>query len=349
MKRVGVSQIQQGDQLVEDVTTMLGGTLFHKGTILRDREIEILTAFLVNNVVVEMEQDEEINDEELSILNNELTYEYQEVFSFIKKVFLNVHSDNIPLLEVRTKLESLISLIDQYDILSFAPPITDSTDYFIHKSIKVSMTSYLLAKWSNLPQREWIQVSISGLLHDIGNTKIDPAILHKSGRLISEEIQEIKKHTIHGYHILKDVTGINEGVKLAALQHHEKSDGSGYPLGSDKNKIHLYAKIVAVADIFHAMTSNKNYKEKISPYLALEEIQKLSFGKLDPSLVHTFIKKLTEFQSGSIVKLNNKMIGEIVFFDQNNPTRPWVNVEGQIINLDQERDLYIEQYLKKNK
>ncbi|MDP5276088.1 HD-GYP domain-containing protein [Chengkuizengella axinellae] len=350
MKRVSISNINNGDQLVEDVKTELGGTLFNKGITLGHREVEILKAFLIRNVVVGAEQkedDQQNEKEERKIINTDLMYAYEELASFIKKVFLNATLDKLPLLEIRTNLESVISLIDQYDILTFDPPVSDLKDYCIQKCIKVSMTAYLIAKWIHLPQKDWVQVALAGLLHDIGNTKVDSEILQKAGKLSSEELKEVRRHTIYGYNMLKEVTGINDGVKLAALQHHERCDGSGYPLGSDKNQIHLYAKIVAVADVFHAMTSSRNYKEKSSPFVVLEEIQEQSFGKLEPSIVHTFIKKMTEFQSGNIVKLNNNMIGEIVFYDQNNPTRPWVNVGGEIINLDQERHLYIEEFLKK--
>lgn len=140
---------------------------------------------------------------------------------------------------------------------------------------------------------------------------------------------------------------INEGVKLTAIQHHEREDGSGYPLGIKGDKIHLYSKIVAISDIFHAMTSDRYHKKAASPYLVLDQLFTESFGKLEPALVQTFIQKVTQFHNGVLVKLNDKRIGEIVFSDRANPTRPWVNVNGQIINLTMERSLYIQDVIQK--
>src|SRR5690606_30313385 len=156
-------------------------------------------------------------------------------------------------------------------------------------------------------------IALAGLFHDIGNVRIDAAILEKPSKLTSAELEEMRRHTIYGYQILKTVPSINEGVKLCALQHHEKEDGTGYPLALKGDKIHPYAKFVAVADIFHAMTGNRTYKKPTSPYLVLEQLMTDSFGKLDPAIVQTFVTKVTQFNQGTVVKLNDSRIGEIIF------------------------------------
>ncbi|UUZ91298.1 HD-GYP domain-containing protein [Paenibacillus sp. P25] len=187
----------------------------------------------------------------------------------------------------------------------------------------------------------------AGPLHDIGNALVDPAILFKPNRLSSDELEEMKKHTILGYNLLKNVPAINEGIKLCALQHHEREDGSGYPLGVRSDKIHPYSKIVAVADMFHAMTSDRSHKKAASPYLVLEQIKDEAFGKMEPSLVQIFVDKVTSFHNGTLVRLSDNRIGEIVFSERSHPTRPWVNVNGKIINLTLERQLYIQEVIQK--
>lgn len=190
-------------------------------------------------------------------------------------------------------------------------------------------------------------IALGGLLHDIGNAKVDPGIIFKPGTLNAKETEEMKKHTIIGYHILKDTPAINNGVKFCALQHHEREDGSGYPLGVAGDKIHPYSKLIAIADTFHAMTTDRFHKQKISPYLVLEQLLNDSFGKMEPAMVQTFVNKVTAFHNGMLVKLSDNRIGEIVFSDRTNPTRPWVNVDGKIINLTMERSLYIKDVIQK--
>lgn len=251
-----------------------------------------------------------------------------------------------PILEIRKQLELLIGHIGEYNVLTFIPTVDDSYDYMFHNSVLSALTSYLLAQWGGFKQRDWIPAALSGLFHDIGNLKVDRDLLIKPLALTADEIEEIRKHTVLGYQLLKSVPAINEGVKLASLQHHERVDGSGYPLGMGGEQIHPYAKIVAIADIFHAMTLKRSYREPTSPYLVLEEIQKESFGKLDPALVRVFIEKATRFHNGTVVRLNDDRVGEIVFSDRDHLTRPWISVDGTIINLTVERQLYIKEIIK---
>jgi len=177
--------------------------------------------------------------------------------------------------------------------------------------------------------------------------RIDRSILFKPTALTAAEAEEMKTHTVQGYNLLKNVAAINEGVKLTALQHHEKIDGSGYPAGLSGDKIHPYARIVAVSDIFHAMTLQRSYRKAVSPYLVLETLHKESFGKLDPVYVRAFIEKATQFHNGTVVRLSDNRIGEIVFSDRNHPTRPWVSVNGTIINLTTNHRLHIESIIQR--
>ncbi len=355
MPIVPVSQLKFGEKLSEDVQTKLGNTLFYKGKVVSERDIEVLRAFLISSVAIQSkggsEKEEVIeenkNNDDNTVIIPPLHNEYYNMLALLKRVFnLANGGQSLPMLDIRTCLEALIQHIDQYKVLTFTMRNTTLSEYIYHKSIMVSLTSYTLAKWHGFPQKDLMQVALAGLFHDIGNVKVDPVIMSKPGKLTLEELEEIKKHTVLGYAILKNVPAINEGTKLCALQHHEREDGSGYPLGVKGDKIHPYAKIVAIADIFHAMTNQRLYKAAQSPYLVLEQLFTESFGKLDPSLVQTFINKATQFTNGTLVKLSDNRVGEIIFSERANPTRPWVNVNGFIINLAQERNLFIQDVIQ---
>ncbi|GAA3410892.1 HD-GYP domain-containing protein [Paenibacillus hodogayensis] len=349
MPMISVSQLKIGDKIVEDVVTKLGNVLFKRGFSVTQREFDILRAFLIPAVAVEgKETDQEAKEgEEFKVEDSGLMQfyaEYDKMLFLLKKVFKNaMSSPTIPILEIRTQLELLIGKIQHYNILTFTPRLLHAEEYLYHNSIMVSLTSYTLARWHGFQSKDWMPIAIGGLLHDIGNAKVDPAILTKPSRLTVLEVEEVRRHTLYGYSMLKNTPSLNDGSKLCALQHHEREDGSGYPLSLQGEKIHPYAKVVAIADIFHAMTSHRAYKKAQSPYLVLEQVQKESFGKLDPVMVSTFIHKVTQFHNGTLVRLSDDRIGEIIFTDRVNPTRPMVNVNGTIINLALDRKLFIQE------
>nr|WP_205516816.1 HD-GYP domain-containing protein [Paenibacillus sp. SYP-B3998] len=344
--------MKYGERLGDNVLTKLGSTLFYKGKVITEKEIEILKAFLIPSVFIESKigAEPEVVVEEARPTESSAVHpfyvEYQNMLTLLKRIFrLASGGQPFPILDIRTRLEALIQHIDAYKVLTFTPKNVNLQDYIYHNSIMVSLTSYSLAKWHGLQQKDLMQIALAGLLHDIGMAKVDYAILEKKNPLTSSEMDEVKAHTLIGYNILKNITAINEGVKLSALQHHEREDGSGYPLGVKGDKIHLYAKIVAIADIYHAMTNVRSYRTALSPYLVLEQLFTESFGKVDPTLVQVFINKSTQISNGTLVKLSDNRVGEIVFSDRAYPTRPWININGTIVNLALERSLFIQDVL----
>lgn len=365
MPSISVGEVKPGSKIVKDVVTPLGGVLFTKGKIILPRDIEILQAFLIQHIEIEGAQEENkapetakavtkhtaskpgalINESQLAKSNSPLHDEYEKMLALVKKSYASAAAAQLPILELRSQLEVLISHLKDYHILKFAPRVLFDQDYNYHNAVLSALTSYKIAQWCGYPQKDWMQTAFAGLLHDIGNVKVDASLLQKPTPLDASEIEEVRRHTTYGYQLLRNVTAINEGVRLAALQHHEKIDGSGYPLRLEGSQIHFYAKIVAVADIFHAMTLEKAYRKAQSPYLVLEELQAESFGKLDPVIVQTFIQKTTDLYNGTRIRLSDGRHGEIIFTDRSNPTRPMVKVEGMIVNLMLERELYIQEII----
>ncbi|MCL6605863.1 MAG: HD-GYP domain-containing protein [Paenibacillus sp.] len=359
MPNLSVADVKPGSKIIKDVITPLGGILFAKGKVLLPRDMEILQAFLIQQVEIEgsVEDNKAVEVVKTPAKNtatkvgavvkekssSPLHDEYDKMLALVKNSYRSVTAVTLPIFELRSQLESMILHMKDYHVLKFVPRMLNEQDYNYHNAVLSALTSYKIAQWCNYPQKDWMQAAFAGLLHDIGNAKVDPALLHKAEMLSSEEKEEVRRHTTYGYQFLRNVTAINEGVRLAALQHHEKIDGSGYPLRLEGTQIHFYAKIVAVADIYHAMTRERAYRKAESPYLVLEQILKESFGKLDPVIVQTFIQKTTELYNGTQIRLSDGRNGEIIFTDRSNPTRPMVQVEGKIVNLAIERDLHIQE------
>lgn len=114
---------------------------------------------------------------------------------------------------------------------------------------------------------------------------MEPMLLNKTTVLTSEERDEIKKHPVYSYRLIESIRTITDAVKLAVLQHHERLDGSGYPLALKKEKIHKYARIIAVSDTYHAMTSERPYQKKQAPIDVINDLQKNELLKLDEKVI----------------------------------------------------------------
>lgn len=356
MPIVDVRKLTNGSKLAEEVYTSLGGLLFTKGTPLYEKEIEFLDAFMIKQVSVEDnnveagEQKEPHVEEKaapkvtINIVEKPSFQEhFNEAVSKLKNLMIRVQGgDNIPVMEVREVISPVLAQFqEQPQVLLSLRRYARMDSYAYEHAIAVGIISYMIAKWIKVPEKEWMQVALAGTLLDVGKAKIDRRILQKPGKLTPEEFEEMKKHTVYGYQIIKASHGLSEGVALAALQHHEREDGSGYPLGLPGSKLHLYSKIVAVADVYHAMCSDRVYQKAKSPYVVVEQLVQDSFGKLDPTIVHTFVDGITQFAVGTLVELSDGTIGKIVFTDKKHPTRPMVETGGHIVNLAESRHVSI--------
>jgi putative nucleotidyltransferase with HDIG domain len=198
--------------------------------------------------------------------------------------------------------------------------------------VQVGMLSYYIAKWLELPEEEALLVGKAGYLHDIGKCKIDNEILKKPGRLSDTEFNEVKKHTVYGYEIIQQSFD-NPALSLTALQHHERLNGKGYPMGIKNTEIHPYAKIVAVADVYSAMTSERIYQEKRDLLYVLKELNRMSFGELDPKATQVFIKHMIPNFIGKRVSLSDGRSGRIIMTNPTDFFNPLIQIDDEFIDL----------------
>ncbi|WP_025027490.1 HD-GYP domain-containing protein [Caldalkalibacillus mannanilyticus] len=360
MKEIYVLKAKAGQILAEPVITSLGGTLYLAGHELTYKDIEVLKAFLIKKIHVSVSgqpfpplEGESEGAEDQSVANQEVNKqpeiftEYEQVVKETEKLFKDLQGwGQIPLLEIREYLIPFVkkSLNTPSFVLQILSLSTNPQSYFAHHAVAVSVLTSFLATKAGVDQKELPQIALAGYLHNIGQLKIDPVILNKNIPLTQEEFKEVQQHPKYGYEILKKIPGISEGVKLGALQHHEREDGSGYPLGMIAGQIHSYAKMIAICDTYYAMCSERIYKKALSPFLVLDQLKSDSYGKLDPKYVYFFVELVTsQLYVGTKVMLNNGALGEVIFIDRNTPTRPIVSANGEIINLAQDKNIYIEQ------
>jgi HD-GYP domain-containing protein (c-di-GMP phosphodiesterase class II) len=150
----------------------------------------------------------------------------------------------------------------------------------------------------------------------------------------------IRNHPIMGFQIVADMDVFEEDVLRGILSHHERQDGTGYPNHLKGDQISLFGRIIAIADIYDAMTSTKPYHSKSTPFKVVEEIEESSFCSLDPQICHVFLKNIINFYPGIMVRLNNEKVGEIIYVNPAERTKPIVHCGEEYYNMTQER--YIE-------
>ncbi len=206
--------------------------------------------------------------------------------------------------------------------------------------LNVGLLCRIIGSWLRMTEDQLDELSICGLLHDFGKLDIDTSILRKSGKLTAKEYDLIKDHPFNGYQHIKS-TNFTYGVKMAVLQHHERFDGSGYPFGFCEEQIHDNAKIVAIADIYDAMTSDRSYHKRMHPFKVIAIFEKEAYGVLDSHFLKVFLENLALLYVGKSVILTNGDTGKIVFINRKAPSRPLIQVGSKIYNLEFEHGIEV--------
>lgn len=371
MKRILVESINKDVVLAKSVVLKDGTLIYIKGRTTTVDDIEFLTKNKIKWIYVESNSENEKEDasfeDDIKVTsNNRRTKEKEidvpeEVYTRDKpefKRFVKLYAQKVEAvkecffdfldgkeLNVSGLFDNAISILDEIkcksDIISYFHHLKITDDYTYYHSLNVSILCYLYAEWSNMSYEEQRDLTIAGILHDIGKVKINSAILDKPHRLTKEEFDEVKKHTVYGYALLKN-ENVSERVKLAALMHHEKVDGSGYPAGLVGEKIEEFAKIVTVCDIYDAMTSNRAYHEGKCPFDVLKDFEQNCYGSLDITNVITFCKHVAYSYLGDKVLLSNDKEGEVVFINPTSVSKPIIKVGEDFIDLYRNSDIYIQ-------
>lgn len=179
-----------------------------------------------------------------------------------------------------------------------------SDEYTFKHSVDVATMAMVIARKHGLPKNEILKVGIAGLLHDVGKSQIPNEILNKAGRLTEEEFALMKQHSLFGFKILKEKESVAPEICQGVLQHHEKLNGQGYPLGLSGDQISLYAKILSVADIYDALVTERPYKKAFSQNDAIEIIMSMTTD-LDISVMESFLGSMILYPVGCTVQLSN--------------------------------------------
>ncbi|PKM50939.1 MAG: hypothetical protein CVV02_09525 [Firmicutes bacterium HGW-Firmicutes-7] len=357
-KRIPIDSLTVGMVLGDDVINSNGLILIPRKTAIQQKHVFRLKLYDILSVVVDLdtvmeEVVEKFPEEEAytpNVSNQQNFSEFRTVYHKKEEAIksqLHAISNGEPINidDLLTISQSLLDgLSTKGELFNYLYHLKANDDYTYTHSINVSLLCNIFGTWLKLPPAQVKDLTSAGLLHDIGKVKIDQTILNKPGKLTPEEFDLIKTHSRLGYDAIKDQP-ISDAIKAGVLMHHEKMDGSGYPLGLHEADIHEFAKIISIVDIYDAMTSNRTYHKKFSPFKVIQVFERESFGLLDTAYLFVFLENIAHNYLGKDVKLSNGKIGKIVFIHNTAPSRPIVEVGEEMIDLMTASSLTIDEII----
>lgn len=236
------------------------------------------------------------------------------------------------------------TIIELFDMLYNMRTISDSV--YAH-CLNVALISRMIGRWLKLPSHDLDVLTLSGLLHDIGKLKVPDEILNKPGFLTDEEFAQIRQHPKYGYEILKNQPNMDPRIKKSALMHHERCDGTGYPSGLSEDFIENFAMIVAIADVYDAMTAARSYRAPLCPFQVISNFEKEGYQKYYTRYILTFLKQIAVTYQSNRVILSDGRGCNIIMLNQNDLSRPIVQLDDNTcIDLSKaNKDLYIKAVL----
>ncbi len=234
------------------------------------------------------------------------------------------------------------TITELFDMLHHMHSLDDSV--YAH-CVNVALVSRMIGRWLHLEQHDLDILTCCGLLHDIGKLTIPEEVLNKPGKLTDEEFALIKSHPKNGYELLRN-QDIDNRIKQAALMHHERYDGTGYPNGLSGELLSDYSTIIAIADVYDAMTAARSYRVQMCPFQVIANFEQEGYQKYNTKYLLIFLNRIASTYQNNRVMLNDGRACKIVMLNQNYLSKPIVQFDdGSCIDLSTEKELYITKIL----
>lgn len=348
-------QLKPGMKLDHPVVDRMGRNLVARGAILDEYMISSIIKLGIMSVYIQDGEDEPEKDEKLITPAAQIQIEKlrtedrskvslsdsvrKRVAQGIQYVYNNTDSTELTA-ATNTIADDLLSAIESNDAIAIdISALKTSDEYTFKHSVDVATIAMIIAKQQGLSKNEIHEIGVTGLLHDVGKTRIPHEILNKPERLNDDEFAIMRQHSVYGYEIVKDRPEFGPGIALGVLQHHEKINGGGYPMGMGADKICPYAKVLSVADIYDALVTERPYKSAYSQREAIEMIMSMTL-ELDMHAMKSFLESMILYPVDTIVELSNGEKAKVV---KNSPyyiLRPTVVgiTSGIVYNLGEDLD-----------
>lgn len=353
MRRLLSNQLTPGMVVAQDVLSFDNQMILAKDTVLTDNIILKLNMYDVvfvnvhDKIVPVPIMDPHVSSYSERVRKSEdfqkFKEKYEDEVSSFKDMLNNVVERNITL-DVNALLQESLAIIKSTDgktgVLDMLQNMREYDDSTFAHSLNVGLICNIFAGWLKLGEEETNMVTACGLLHDIGKLMIPHHIIAKPGKLTDTEYESIKKHPQLGYHLLAS-QNTDTAICNAALMHHERCDGTGYPLKLHREQLSGYSKIVSIADVYDAMTAARVYRGPLCPFHVIQVFEDEGIQKYDVGYILTFLENVANTYIGNRCKLSDGREGTIIFINKNNYSRPMVQCEDEYVNLAERKGMSV--------
>ncbi|MDH6372795.1 putative nucleotidyltransferase with HDIG domain [Paenibacillus sp. PastF-3] len=349
MRLLGLNRCEPGMILAQPIFNDRGNMLLSESTKLTNALIERLEILNINTIY--------INGDYVTdgiVIEDDIPYQKRvEAIRTIENTFSAIREGNhksktltrgLMVKEIQQVFDMILAEFRQKkQLLNLLIQINVKDTCLFTHSLNVTLYAVAMGIKMGLTYKQLQNLGVGALLHDIGKLFIPQYILSKKGALEEAEFEIMKRHTEYGFEFLRKEPEVSSIIAHCAYQHHEKLDGTGYPRGLKGDEIHLFGRILAVADVFDALTSHRVYRNAMLPHDAIEIIWAGCHTQFDKRVIEAFHASVALYPIGVTVILNTNEAAVVVGNDHNYPQRPLVRVfkdaEGNKLNPYFERDL----------
>lgn len=358
MRKLSIFQLLPGMVAAEDIISRDGQMVIPKGTILTDKWITRLTLYGILTAQVE----DVMNTPSFSGTALEPSYSmrikrsqefkefkarYETTIDSFRDMINNMVERNITLDVkelLRRSLDMITATTGRISILDMLQNMREYDDSTFAHCLNAALICNVFSNWLGWNKEKTELATACGMLHDVGKLLVPLDIITKPGKLSDEEFDQIKQHPKKGYELLLS-QNVDSHICNAALMHHERCDGTGYPMGLVDDQIDIYSKMVAIADVYDAMTAARVYRGPLCPFKVIEVIETDGLQKYDVHLVLTFLENVVNTYIQNRCRLSDGRIGTIIYVNKDKLGRPIVQCGGEYVNLAVQPELYIETLL----
>ncbi|PLR92612.1 HD-GYP domain-containing protein [Bacillus sp. T33-2] len=331
MRLVATASVEAGTRLGKIIFNDKGQVLLNKGAVLNGSIIARLLAFGINYIYILDDETEDI------IIKNSISDSLRKrAVAEIESSFKQVHSDklvssSVTLENAARNFKQLIrQLLDEInsskELLTLLSDVYIHDNYIFSHSLNVTMYALAIGMEMRLPPKDLETLGLGAILHDVGKMLIPYEILSKPGKLTGDQFAAVQKHAEDGFDLLRQIQTVPLLVAHCAYQHHERIDGSGYPRGLIGNEIHDFGKILGVADVFDAVTSNRVYRPAMLPHEGLEILFAGAGHQFEHNVVDAFRRAVVIYPVGLTVELNDGRKGVVSAQNKDMSERPVIRI-----------------------
>ncbi len=353
MGKIFVIDLKEGMITNEDIVTDSGVMVIPHGVALTQPIIDHLIMLGIPEIDIDENASSgdneaaEANDhkQERKVHFEELRHEYDGVKDELDNAFGNIVNGKLDKAEMDSVVNKCYDFFDSNnigaDVINMLYSMHGYSDTTYMHCMNVGMISALIGTWLGWSEENVRLLNACGLFHDVGKLLVPKEIIDKKGRLTEEEFAIMREHPANGYRLLKN-SDMDEHILNAAIMHHERNDGSGYPFGLTEERIDPFAQIVAIADVYEAMTARRSYHEPICPFDVIAQFEEEGLTHFNTKYLLTFIQHIADAYLHSHVILNNGESAEIVLINKTRKSKPLViTTSGRPIDLARELDYTI--------